>query len=155
MLCYLFSFYLHVWNSPSQKVNPHHLLIYIFQNFPWETAAIIYRDYLKREYVAGICRGTCRKNLPRLFATKNCRRNWPWLFAVRICRRNICRYLPYVFCVCKQMIFGICEQVLFVWKQTFFICEQNFFNCEIFYINSVSFCYCHGSYGMGHRIILA
>ena len=29
----------------------------------------------------------------------------------------------------------------------FFICVQNFLICEIFFINSVSSCYCGGSYG--------
>ena len=77
------------------------------------------------------------------FAVGICRRNLPWLFAVRICRG----YLPWVFCIRKRILFCICEQILFIWKQTFFICEQNFLICEIFFIDSVSFCYCCGSYG--------
>ena len=72
-----------------------------------------------------------------------CRRNLPWLFAVRICRGN----LPWVFCICKQNLFCVWEQILFIWKQTFFICEQNVFIVEIFFINSVPFCYCRSSYG--------
>ena len=69
--------------------------------------------------------------------------NLPWLFAAGICRG----YLPWVFCIRKRILFCICEQILFIWKQTFFICDQNFLICKIFFINSTSFCYCRGSYG--------
>ena len=81
----------------------------------------------------------------REFAVGICRENLPWLFAVGICHG----YLPWVFavCICKQIVFCICGQILFIWKQTFLICEQYFFVCDIFFINSVSFCYCRGSYG--------
>ena len=105
---------------------PHHLLYCIFGN-------------LLREFAARICRGY----LPWEFAVGICRRNLPWLFAVRIC----CDYLPWVFCIRKPILFCIREQILFIWKQTFFTCEQNFLICEIFFIDSVSFCYCRGSYG--------
>ena len=91
------------------------------------------------EFAVGICRG----NLPWLFAARICRRNLPWEFAAGICRG----YLPWVFCIRKRILFCICEQILFIWKQTFFIYEQNFLICEIFFINSVFFCYCRGSYG--------
>ena len=69
-----------------------------------------------------------------------------------ICRRKfaagICRgYLPWVFCVCKGILFCICEQILFIWKQTSFICEQNFFIREINFFDSVSFFYFRDSYG--------
>ena len=83
------------------------------------------------------------ENLPWEFAVAICRRNLPWLFAVRICRG----YWPWVFCIRKRILFCVCEQILFIWKQTFFICEQNFLICEILFINSVSFCYCRGSCG--------
>ena len=84
------------------------------------------------------------ENLPRLFASRICRGNLPQEFAVRICR---C-YLPWVFYIRKRILFCKCEQIFFIWKQTFFICEQNFLICEIFFINSVSFCYCRGIYGL-------
>ena len=73
------------------------------------------------------------------FAVAICRRNLPWEFSARICRG--------FFCIYKRILFCICEQILFIWKQTFFICEQNVLICEIFSINSVSFCHCRGSYG--------
>ena len=61
---------------------------------------------------------------------------------------TICRgYLPSVFCIYKGVLFCICEQILFIWRQTFFICVQNFLICEIFFINSASSCYCRGSNG--------
>ena len=53
--CYLFSFYLHVWSSPTQRITHHHLPHYIFEN------------------------------LPQDFAVRLCRRNLPWKFAVAIC----------------------------------------------------------------------
>ena len=81
-----------------------------------------------REFAARICRGY----LPREFAAAICRGNLPWVFAI---------------CICKKILLFICEQTLFIWEQSFFIYEQNFFICEIFFINSVSFCYCRGSYG--------
>ena len=62
---------------------------------------------------------------------------------LRICRG----YLPWVFCIYKRILFCICEQILFIWRQTFFICVQNFLICEIFFINSASSCYCRGSNG--------
>ena len=70
--------------------------------------------------------------------------NLSWEFVVRICRR----YLPFVFLyIYKRILFCIYEQILFIWRQTFSICAQNFLTCEIFFINSVSSCYCRGSYG--------
>ena len=83
------------------------------------------------------------ENLPQEFAVAICRENLPQEFAVAICREN----LRWVFCMCKRIPFCICEQILFLWKQTFFICDQNFLIREILFINSVSFCYCCGSYG--------
>ena len=71
------------------------------------------------------------------------RRSSPWEFAAGICRG----YLQWVFCIYKRILFCICEQILFIWRQTFFICVQNFLICEIFFINSASSCYCRDSYG--------
>ena len=101
--------------------------------------------------------GVCCENLLWQFAVGICRMNLLWLFAMRICQRNlpwlvvviICRgYLPWVFCIRKRILFWICDQILLIWKQAFFICEQKVLTCEIFFINSVSFCYCRGSYGL-------
>ena len=109
------------------------------------------------ELSAAICRG----NLPWLSAVAICRGNLPWLFAVGICRGylpwlsvvGICHgYLPWEFavgsfCVCQQTFF-LCEQIFFLCKKTFYIWKQNiFFIYESFFVNSVSFCYCLGSYG--------
>ena len=87
------------------------------------------------EFALEICRG----NLSQEFAVGICCRNLPWLFAASICRG--------FFCIYKRILFCICEQILFIWRQTFFICVQNFLICEIFFINSASSCYCRGSYG--------
>ena len=40
-----------------------------------------------------------------------------WEFTARI-RRG---YLPWVFCICKQILCCICEKILFIRKQIFFI----------------------------------
>ena len=87
------------------------------------------------EFALEICRG----NLSQEFAVGICCRNLPWLFATSICRG--------FFCIYKRILFCICEQILFIWRQTFFICVQNFLICEIFFINSASSCYCRDSYG--------
>ena len=79
------------------------------------------------------------ENLTWLFAAGICRGNLPQEFAVRICLG--------FFCIYKRILFCICEQILFIWRQTFFICVQNLLICEIFFINSASSCYCRGSYG--------
>ena len=84
------------------------------------------------------------------FAMGICRENLPWLFAARICRG----YLPREFAarrgffifVSKSFFICVSKSCLYESKP-FFICEKNFFICEIFFINSVSFCYCRGSYG--------
>ena len=86
---------------------------------------------------------TVATHLPWLFAVKICRGYLPQLFAVGICRG----YLLRDFCICKQILFGICKQILFIWKQTFFRCEQIFFICEMFFVNGVPVCHCRGSYG--------
>ena len=57
-------------------------------NLPCKFAATICSGYLPREYAAGICR----------------------LFAPRICRG----YLPWDFCICKQILSCICNQILFL-----------------------------------------
>ena len=121
MLCYLFSFYLHVWNSPTQRITPHHLLIYVFQNSPWE------------------------------FSVGNCHKILPWLFATRICRRNFPSLFPWNFCICKQMFFLYMWANLVCIKQTFFICEQKFFSCDIFFINLTVFHFVIAMAVMGHH----
>ena len=77
----------------------------------------------------------------REFAARICRGYLPREFAAGICRG----YLPFVF-VSKSFSVYVSKSCLYESKP-FFLCEQNFFICEIFFINSVSFCYCRGSYG--------
>ena len=101
----------------------------------WEFAEGICHENLPWLFAARICLG----NLPQEFAGAIWRENLLWEFAAGICRVFFVYVSKYFFCVC--------EQILFIWKQTFFIWEQNFLICEIFFIKSVSFCYCHGSYG--------
>ena len=103
----------------AQRITPHNLLHYIFENLPREFSARICRGYLLQKFAMGVCRG----------------------------------YLPWVFCICKQILFCISEQILLIWKQTFSICEQNLFISEIFFIstNSVFFCYRCGSYGPPYK----
>ena len=91
-------------------------------------------------------------SFPQLFAVGIFRGYLPWLSAVGIAV-GICRgYLPWefavgFFCLCKQTFF-LCQQIFFLCKQTFFVWKQNiFFIYESFFVNSASFCYCHGSYG--------
>ena len=84
-------------------------------------------------------------NLLRKFAAGVCRGYLPREFAVPI--------LPWVLCIYKRILFCIYEQILFIWRQTFFICVQTFLICEIFFINSVSSCYCHGSYGLPYLLV--
>ena len=52
-------------------------------------------------------------------ATRICRRNLPQEFDVAICRENL--LLPFVFLIYKEILFCICEQILFIWKQTVFV----------------------------------
>ena len=105
--CYLFSFYLHAWSSPTQRVAPHHLLYCIFENLPWEFAARICHGYLPQEFAVGIC----RRNLPWIFAARICRRNLPWEFATGICRG----YFPWEFAV------GICHGNFVYVSESFFV----------------------------------
>ena len=95
----------------------------------------ICRGNLPWEFAVGIWQRNFRRNLLWLFAARICLRNLPWEFAQGICRGH----LPWVFCIGKQILFCIYEQILFIWKQTFFIFKQNF-------IKSVSFRYCLSSY---------
>ena len=123
--CYMFSFYLHVWNSLTQRILT--TIFYITYsgicrgNLPrkfadaicrrillWKFAAGTCHDHLPWEFTAGICRG----NLPQEFAVGICRRNLPWEFAAGICREN----LPSFFCICKQNLFCVREQILFILK---------------------------------------
>ena len=94
-----------------------------------------FRSYLPREFSVAICRGYLPWELPWVFAVGICRGYLPWEFAVGF------------FCLCKQTFF-LCQQIFFLCKQTFFVWKQNiFFIYESFFVNSASFCYCHGSYG--------
>ena len=63
LLCCLFSFYLHVWDSPTQR------LLHTIFSFT--------------------CSRICRENLPWLFDAGICRENLPQEFAVAICRENL------------------------------------------------------------------
>ena len=88
---YLFSFYLHVWSSPTQRITLYHPLHYIFENLPWKFAAWIWIGYLPSLFAARSCRRILpwesrRRNLPWLFAVRICRKNLPWKFATDICR---------------------------------------------------------------------
>ena len=115
------------------------------------------------KWVKNICRrnlsqlfavGICHSYLPWEFAAAIYRGFLPWKFAVAICLENLLWLCAVgLFCVYRQTSF-LCEQIpffckqsFFNCKQTFFICEQNLFIYENFFINSVSFCYCRGSYG--------
>ena len=80
LLCYLFSFYLHVWSSPTWRIIPHHLLHYISEKMLWEFLARIYRGNLPQEFAVGFC----RENFPQKFVVAICRRNLSWLFTVRL-----------------------------------------------------------------------
>ena len=98
---------------------PHHHLLYIFENLPQEVALWI-----------------CCKNLPWLFATRiyrgYCRENMPQELVVAICRG----------------FFAFVSKSFSVYVSTSCFYESKpFFICKIFFINSVSFCYCRGSYG--------
>ena len=93
------SFLLHIWEFAVGICR---------ENLPWLSAAGVCRDYLPWEFVMAISGS-----------------NLPWEFAAGICRG----YLPWVFCIHKPILFCICEQILFIWKQTFFICEQTFLIC--------------------------
>ena len=58
MICHLFSFYLHMWSSPTQRML-HTIFCFTYSR-------------------------VCRGNLPHKFAMSICHRNLPWLFAVGI-----------------------------------------------------------------------
>ena len=108
LLCYLF---LLVFTC---KALPHREL---FQTIFSITYSRIWRGNLAREFGVVIF----RKNLPQEFGVRICCRNFPWLFVTRICRGDLSWLFAVVFCICKQTLFRICEQILFIWKQTFFI----------------------------------
>ena len=113
--CYLFSFYLYMWSSPTQR----RILTTIFY---------VHMRKLPREFVTGFFRG----NLQQKFAVVTCHENLPWKFGVAICRG--------FFCIFKQVLLCVYQQILFIWKQTFFIFEQNYFLCEIWEL-WVTVCY--------------
>ena len=140
MLCYLF------------------LFIFTCEALPHRGYSTQSSDLHIQEFAVGICRKNlpwlfaariCRGNLPQEFAVPICRRNFPWLFAARICRRN----LPWLFavCICKEILFCICDQILFIWEQTFLICEQYFlfvrFSLSIMFLSVIA------QAVMGHRML--
>ena len=94
---YLFYFYLHAWNSPAHRMCPTIFSIKVLG---------ICRKNLLWKFTMGICMTIYRKNLAPEFA-------------VTISRG----FLPWVFYICKQILFCIYDQMLFIWKQTFFTCE--------------------------------
>ena len=106
--CYLFSFYLYLWSSPTQRIAPHHLLYCIFENLLWEFATRICLGYLPQDFAMGIC----------------CRTLW-WLFAARICNEAM-----KIFCKNLQLKFAvgisarICQGYL-QWKFFAGICHAN------------------------------
>ena len=124
------------------EINPHSFCFVTCFLFIFTCEALLHRGLVHIIFCIAYFRSSCG-NLPREFSVAICRRNLPWLFAARICHG----YLPWAFCTHKRVLFCTCEQILLIWKQTFFICKQNVLICEIFFINSVSFCYCCGSYG--------
>ena len=79
--CYLLSFYLHVWSSPTQRI----------------LQTIFYITYLR------ICRG----NLPQKFAMAICRENMPQGFAVAIWRGFFVFANKFIFVyVSKSCLYG-------------------------------------------------
>ena len=92
----------------------------------------------------------CRSYLPWKCAVAICRGNLPQRLAVGIC----CSYLPWVcfvyvnkpfFCVSKSFFF-VSKPFLIESKPSLYV-SKTFFTYENLFINSVSFCYCRGSYG--------
>ena len=119
------------------EINPHSFCFVTCFLFIFTSEALPHRGLLHTIFYIAYLR-ICHGNLPLEFAVAICSRNLPWVFATIICHRNLpwefaagicCGYLPWVFCIHKQIIFYICEQILLIWKQTFFICEQNFLIC--------------------------
>ena len=98
--CYLFSFYVYVWSSPTQMITHHHLLHCIFKNMLTEFVARICCDYFPQDFSVGIC----RRNLPWLFAAKICRRILPWKFAAGICSGNVPQKFAVAIC-CGFFVF--------------------------------------------------
>ena len=107
-------------------------------NLHWLFAVVICREKLPQDFAVRIT--------PQKFAVAICCENLPQEFAVEICHG----YLPRVFRIFKQIVFCLCEQILFIWKLVFFICEQNFFICEIFLLTVFLFVIAVAV--MGHRI---
>ena len=79
----------------------------------------------------------CNGYLPCLFAAAICRGNLPWLFAVGL-------FKPF-FCVNKLFFFA--NESFLIEIKPFLYVSKSFFIYENFPINSVSYCYCRGSYG--------
>ena len=91
----------------------------------------------------------CCGNMPWEFAASICRGNFLQLFAVAICGEN----LPWVCLVyVSKLFFYVSKSFFFVNKpfsierKPFLYGSKTFFIYEDFFVNSVSFCYCRGSY---------
>ena len=133
--------------SPSHKVS----MVICPGNMQWLFTIGICRSYFRGflpwKFAAAICHG----NLPQLFAVAICCGNLLQLFAVAICRG----YLPWVCFLYVNKPFFLCASIFFLCKRTFFKLKANLFNMraklfyvyENFFFNSVSFCFCRGSYG--------
>ena len=78
------------------------------ENLSWKFAAAVCRENLLEQFALGVC---C-SYLSSEFGAAICRRDLPWVIAVRI----YSGYLPLVFCMYKQNLFWIYEQILLVLK---------------------------------------
>ena len=89
-----------------------------------------------------------RKNLPWLFEAGTCHGNLSQEFAVVICHENLPQdFAVAIFCVDLPFAFVSESSFLYVNKSCYM--KGNLFCmwAKLFFINSVSFCYCRGSYG--------
>ena len=101
--CYLFSFYLYMWSSPTQRI-----LTTIFY---------VHMRKLPREFATGFSVEICNRNLPWLLAMRICRENLAWLFAV-----GFFVFLSKSFCVyiSKSCLYGS-KPFLYLSKTIFFV----------------------------------
>ena len=100
LLCYLFSFYLHVWSSPTHRITPHHLT--------WKFDVEICRENLPQEFAEAISRGFF------VFVSK----------ASFVSESRSCSYESKPFFVCEQ-IFFICE-IFFINIVSFCYCSDSY-----------------------------
>ena len=86
------------------------------------------------------------------FVLAFCRWNSPQLFAVRIwCGYFLWVCFVYVLCMpflCVNKSFFFVIKFLLIESRPFLYVNKIFFIYDNFFINSVSFCYCPGSYGL-------